>query len=156
MTEDRVDDNLRIGVYVCHCGSNIAGVVDTAEVGQLLFPRQSHLCCGQGIRHRMHFRCDPAGIDSKEHDADRDGDGPGRTWQIDTLAGRIVPELLPDGTIRVDMGAPFLEPAQVPTNLPVGNPAVYVGLVNAGMVVFVGLPLIINALKKPEWKQDID
>ena len=30
--------------------------------------------------------------------ADRDGDGPGRTWQIDTLAGRIVPELLPDGT----------------------------------------------------------
>ena len=43
-----------------------------------------------------------------------------------------------------------------PTNLPVGNPALYVGLVSAGMVVFVGLPLIINALKKPEWKQDID
>jgi heterodisulfide reductase subunit A len=34
MTEDRVDDNLRIGVYVCHCGSNIAGVVDTAEVAE--------------------------------------------------------------------------------------------------------------------------
>ena len=44
----------------------------------------------------------------------------GRTWQIDTLAGRIVPELLPDGTIRVDMGAPFLEPQHVPTTLEVG------------------------------------
>ena len=26
--------NLRIGVYVCHCGSNIAGVIDTAEVAE--------------------------------------------------------------------------------------------------------------------------
>jgi diaminopimelate epimerase len=37
------------------------------------------------------------------------------------LAGRIVPELLPDGTIRVDMGAPFLEPAEVPTTLEKGS-----------------------------------
>jgi heterodisulfide reductase subunit A len=34
MTEDRVNGNLRIGVYVCHCGSNIAGVVDTAEIAE--------------------------------------------------------------------------------------------------------------------------
>ncbi|MBM5783442.1 MAG: diaminopimelate epimerase [Cyanobacteria bacterium K_DeepCast_35m_m1_288] len=61
--------------------------------------------CGNGIRCLARFL------------ADRDGDGPGRTWQIDTLAGRIVPELLPDGTIRVDMGAPFLEPTEVPTTL---------------------------------------
>ncbi len=40
-----------------------------------------------------------------------------------------------------------------PTNLPVGNPALYVGLVASGMVLFIGLPLIIHALKKPEWKQ---
>ena len=64
--------------------------------------------CGNGIRCLARFL------------ADRDGDGPGRTWQIDTLAGRIVPELLPDGTIRVDMGAPFLQPEQVPTTLPIG------------------------------------
>ena len=64
--------------------------------------------CGNGIRCLARFL------------ADRDGDGPGRTWQIDTLAGRIVPELLPDGTIRVDMGAPFLQPEQVPTTLDVG------------------------------------
>ena len=64
--------------------------------------------CGNGIRCLARFL------------ADRDGDGPGRTWQIDTLAGRIVPELLEDGTIRVDMGAPFLAPEQVPTTLELG------------------------------------
>ena len=64
--------------------------------------------CGNGIRCLARFL------------ADRDGDGAGRTWQIDTLAGRIVPELLPDGTIRVDMGAPFLQSDQVPTTLAVG------------------------------------
>ena len=40
-----------------------------------------------------------------------------------------------------------------PTNLPVGNPTLYVGLVSAGMIVFVSLPLLINKMKKPEWKQ---
>lgn len=65
--------------------------------------------CGNGIRCLARFL------------ADRDGDGPGRTWQVDTLAGRIVPELLLDGTIRVDMGAPFLQSEQVPTTLPVGE-----------------------------------
>jgi len=65
--------------------------------------------CGNGIRCLARFL------------ADVDGDGPGRLWQIDTLAGRIVPELLPDGTVRVDMGAPFLEPHQVPTTLAVGD-----------------------------------
>jgi putative glutamate/gamma-aminobutyrate antiporter len=42
-----------------------------------------------------------------------------------------------------------------PSNLPVGNPALYVGLVAAGMVVFVGLPLLINSLKKPDWKREV-
>ena len=64
--------------------------------------------CGNGIRCLARFL------------ADTDGDAPGRSWQIETLAGRIVPELQADGRIRVDMGAPFLEPAQVPTTLPIG------------------------------------
>ena len=64
--------------------------------------------CGNGIRCLARFL------------ADRDSDGPGRRWQVDTLAGRIVPELLADGSIRVDMGPPFLEPATVPTTLPPG------------------------------------
>jgi heterodisulfide reductase subunit A len=32
MEEDNGNKDLRIGVYVCHCGSNIAGVIDPREV----------------------------------------------------------------------------------------------------------------------------
>lgn len=64
--------------------------------------------CGNGIRCLARFL------------ADSDGDAPGRTWQVETLAGRMVPLLLDDGAIRVDMGPPFLEPAQVPTSLEPG------------------------------------
>ena len=75
--------------------------------------------CGNGIRCLARFL------------ADSDGDEPGRRWQIDTLAGRIVPELLSDGTIRVDMGAPFLEPAAIPTTLEIGPAGIPQGLIEA-------------------------
>jgi len=64
--------------------------------------------CGNGIRCLARFL------------ADSDGDQPGQRWQVETLAGRIVPELLDDGTIRVDMGAPFLQPEAIPTTLEAG------------------------------------
>ena len=64
--------------------------------------------CGNGMRCLARFL------------ADSDGDVPGRQWQIETLAGRIVPELLQDGSIRVDMGAPFLDPESIPTTLACG------------------------------------
>jgi len=41
-----------------------------------------------------------------------------------------------------------------PSNLPVGSPGLYVALVAGGLVVFTGLPLLINAAKKPGWRQD--
>jgi len=41
----------------------------------------------------------------------------------------------------------FVPPAQ----LQVGTPALYVGLVVAGLVIFVSAPLIIHACKKPSW-----
>ena len=65
--------------------------------------------CGNGMRCLARFL------------ADSDGDVPGRQWQIETLAGRIVPELGQDGSIRVDMGAPFLDPESIPTTLPCGD-----------------------------------
>jgi diaminopimelate epimerase len=80
--------------------------------------------CGNGIRCLARFL------------ADSDGDGPGRQWQIETLAGRIVPELQADGTIRVDMGAPFLEPATIPTTLAVGEAGLPQGQLEAGGITF--------------------
>ena len=64
--------------------------------------------CGNGIRCLARFL------------ADSDGDLPGRQWQIETLAGPIVPLLEEGGTIRVDMGIPLLDPEAVPTTLAIG------------------------------------
>jgi diaminopimelate epimerase len=64
--------------------------------------------CGNGIRCLARFL------------ADRDGDGPGRRWEVETAAGPIRPELQEKGQVMVDMGPPFLDPATVPTHLPTG------------------------------------
>jgi diaminopimelate epimerase len=82
--------------------------------------------CGNGIRCLARFL------------ADSDGDGPGRHWQVETLAGRMVPELLGDGTIRVDMGAPFLVPDQVPTTWPIGEAGLPQGELEIDGLRFVG------------------
>ncbi|MEI8081823.1 MAG: amino acid permease [Actinomycetes bacterium] len=39
-----------------------------------------------------------------------------------------------------------------PSQLPVGSPALYVGLVAGGVIIFSALPLIIYAFKKPSWR----
>ena len=83
--------------------------------------------CGNGIRCLARFL------------ADSDGDQPGREWQIETLAGRIVPRLETGGVIRVDMGPPFLEPLSVPTTLEMGDSGIPQGeLVADGEVFVVG------------------
>lgn len=80
--------------------------------------------CGNGIRCLARFL------------ADSDGDQPGRTWQVETLAGRIVPELQGDGTIRVDMGSPFLAPEAVPTTLAMGEAGIPQGELEAAGLRF--------------------
>ncbi len=71
--------------------------------------------CGNGIRCLARFL------------ADSDGDVAPRHWQVETLAGRMVPALEPDGRIRVDMGPPFLEPEAIPTTLAAGPAGLPVG-----------------------------
>jgi diaminopimelate epimerase len=39
------------------------------------------------------------------------------TYKIHTLAGVIIPEILADGQVRVDMGAPRLSATEIPTTL---------------------------------------
>lgn len=74
--------------------------------------------CGNGIRCLARFL------------ADSDGDQPGRTWRMETMAGVIVPELQEDGQIRVDMGLPFLDPNQIPTTLSTGSSGLPQGEIN--------------------------
>lgn len=38
-----------------------------------------------------------------------------------------------------------------PSQIPVGSPAVYVGILIVGMLVFAGIPFIIYAMRRPEW-----
>ncbi|MEO1131298.1 MAG: diaminopimelate epimerase [Cyanobacteria bacterium J06639_1] len=61
--------------------------------------------CGNGIRCMAKFLQDLG-------EAPREG-----KYQIDTLAGRIIPELTTGGLVRVDMGAPVLEAQRIPTTL---------------------------------------
>lgn len=62
--------------------------------------------CGNGIRCLARFV------------AERDGDAPGTTHRIHTLAGLIQPSLTDDGLVCVDMGPPTLSRDLVPTTLP--------------------------------------
>ncbi len=39
-----------------------------------------------------------------------------------------------------------------PSQLPIGNSATYVGIVTAGFVFFIGLPIVIHSFKKPSWQ----
>lgn len=61
--------------------------------------------CGNGIRCLARFV------------AQRDGDAPGTTHRIHTLAGLIQPKITEDGLVCVDMGPPTLKPELVPTTL---------------------------------------
>ncbi len=59
--------------------------------------------CGNGIRCLAQFLQD-LGVNAE-------------SYQIHTLAGRIVPRMEPSGLVTVDMGAPRLLAAQIPTTL---------------------------------------
>ncbi len=62
--------------------------------------------CGNGIRCLAQF------IARLEGDIT-----PGKSYNIHTLAGTIKPRIEADGQVTVDMGTPFLEARQIPTNL---------------------------------------
>lgn len=61
--------------------------------------------CGNGIRCMAAFLMDLEGDSSKSK------------YHIHTLAGVIIPEIMPDGQIKVDMGFPRLLAGEIPTTL---------------------------------------
>ncbi len=62
--------------------------------------------CGNGIRCLARFLAELDGAIATE-----------KTYRIHTLAGRIEPRWQPDGQVVVDMGAPHLLAAEIPTTL---------------------------------------
>lgn len=66
--------------------------------------------CGNGIRCLGAFLADLEG-DAKNSDQ----------YRIQTLAGLITPQLMPDGQVKVDMGIPRLLAGEIPTTLRLTN-----------------------------------
>jgi diaminopimelate epimerase len=83
--------------------------------------------CGNGIRCLARFLAD---LEAQEGTAVA-GD---RAYRIHTLAGMIVPKLLEDGRVMVDMGEPILPAQAIPTTLgdDPQQPAIAVSLAAAG------------------------
>ena len=67
--------------------------------------------CGNGIRCMARFVADMQAGEGGD-------DSVAQLGTISTLAGPIVPTMMEDGTVRVDMGEPILAGADVPTTLP--------------------------------------
>ena len=84
--------------------------------------------CGNGIRCLARYL------------ADTDGEAPGCRWAIETPAGMIRPELMADGQLRVDMGAPFLAATSIPTTLE------SVGGLPRGSLEIDGVPLNVASV----------
>ncbi|WP_218082633.1 diaminopimelate epimerase [Anthocerotibacter panamensis] len=105
--------------------------------------------CGNGIRCLARFM-ECLGIPSHEG-----------TYPLWTKAGLIVPTLLPDGQVRVDMGKPLLLAAEIPTTLAAPGehvlnvPLVVEGFTNPVTCVSMGNPHAIFFVQAvPEdWQQ---
>ena len=65
--------------------------------------------CGNGVRCFARFL------------ADLDGASASGSWRVETSAGIIVPQLVADQQVSVDMGEPFLSPSAIPTNIDAGG-----------------------------------
>ena len=61
--QNSTDESARIGVYVCHCGTNIAGVVDVEEVSNWA-GEQPNVVCSRDYK----FMCSSLGQELIEED----------------------------------------------------------------------------------------
>jgi heterodisulfide reductase subunit A len=68
---DPKQENERIGVYVCHCGSNIAGMVDVAEVAEWAGERLKDR--GVVVSRDYKFMCSSLGQELIENDIQEKG-----------------------------------------------------------------------------------
>ena len=84
--------------------------------------------CGNGIRCLAKFIADLERRDGKIAE-----NSPSVRYKIETLAGTIGPEILPNGQVKVDMGKPRLLAGEIPTTLAkAGEKAINLPLSAAG------------------------
>lgn len=86
--------------------------------------------CGNGVRCFARFL------------ADLDGANASGSWRVETPAGIIVPQLVADHQVSVDMGEPFLSPSAIPTSIDSGGSLAEAWLEVAGeqlLVAAVGM-----------------
>jgi len=86
--------------------------------------------CGNGVRCFARFL------------ADLDGASASGSWRVETPAGIIVPQLVADQQVSVDMGEPFLSPSTIPTSIAAGGSLAQAWLEVAGeqlLVAAVGM-----------------
>ncbi len=80
---------------------------DVADIGWDFYNSDGSAAqmCGNGIRCFALYALEHGLVDKKK-------------FSVETLAGIIVPEILEDGNVRVDMGKPVFEAAKIPVNVP--------------------------------------
>ena len=81
--------------------------------------------CGNGVRCFARFL------------ADLDGASASGSWRVETPAGIIVPQLVADQQVSVDMGEPFLSPSAIPTSIDSGGSLAQAWLEVAGELLLV-------------------
>ena len=87
----------KIGVYVCHCGSNIAGTIDVEEVARWAGKNIKDVVVAKDYK----FMCSSLGQQMIEDDIKNEGlDGRGRRRLLAALARKDVPQHLQAGRLE--------------------------------------------------------
>ena len=80
--------------------------VDCADIGWIFYNSDGSIAqmCGNGIRCFAKYVYDKGIINKKE-------------FSVDTKAGIIIPKILDDGRVKVNMSKPILDPKKIPVNV---------------------------------------
>ena len=102
-------DKLAIKLCDRHFGVGADGMIipnlnsETADIGWYFYNSDGTTAqmCGNGIRCFAKYVFEKGFVNTKK-------------FPVETLRGIITPEILDDGNVRVDMGAPILEESKIP------------------------------------------
>ena len=106
MTPENAQKKERIGVYVCHCGTNIAGIVDVADVA--VWAKENLEQRGVVISRDYKFMCSSLGQELIEKDIQAEG--------LTRVVVAACSPHLHEATFRTACGRGGLNPSQLYTS----------------------------------------